>query len=118
MTEEYWPGIMFKIENVSEALAWTEDDHVRVDTSKAPFIVVKNDTKFNCIQAADFLGLSVNYFKWKVAPKLAPAPENDRWGQWRCTYKDLAAYRKQRDKERDEGMQELMELEQELGLYD
>lgn len=123
MTKEYWPGLMFEVFNLTEYKKFfhhslEENIGEKLLEEEGPFIVVKDETQFNYIQASDFLNVPYIYFKREVAAKLAPEPEDNRWGAWRCLYKDLAAFRKQKDKERDEGMQELMELEQEMGLYD
>jgi hypothetical protein len=110
MTENYWPGLLFPIINTSEYKGfWPPQD--------PPYVVVNDETQFNSIQAADFLNVSLNYFKSEVAPKLDKTL-NDKWATWRFLYKDLAAYRKEEEKEFEKAMKELTELEQEMGLYD
>lgn len=116
--KDYWPG-MGTVINIDDN-AWVSQayDQIVKTALVEPTVVIFDETPINYLQAASFINVSLDYFKREVAAKLSSPPEDGNWGKWRCSYKDLAAYRKEEDKRRFEAMNELVALDQELGLYE
>lgn len=85
---------------------------------KGPVVFVTSKTPFNAVEAAEYLNVRVNYFNDKLAPLIPKAITGERWSQHRWYWQDLKAYHDKRAKERAQALDEMCQLEQEMGLYD
>ena len=83
-----------------------------------PLMIVTETSEFNAIDASEYLGLRVYYFLTHVAHKIPTSHVGKTWAGNRWLYKDLKEYYDKREVERNKAMNELVALDQEMGLYE